>query len=287
MINNIIKNMDNEIICGYEVTNKRKKVWNVELDILNHIIEICKKNNINYSICGGSLLGAVRHHGFIPWDDDIDICMKREEYDRFINIATSELKFPYFVQYYKTEKLYTRGHAQIRNSNTTAILYNEYNQYNKGIFVDVFPLDNIPDNKIQRFFYINKLVVYKKILNIQKKEKDYFIKKIIKNILFINQEKRLFRFEKVVRKYNKYNTKQCGAISFLPKEFKYENDWFDNYIDLSFEKIEVKSIKKYDELLTKEYGNYMEIPSNKNGSIHGSVFFDTEKNYKYYNNIKL
>ena len=144
--------LEEEVICNFTVTSQRKKIWEKELDILEKIIKICEENDIKYSLCGGSLLGAIRHKGFIPWDDDIDVCMKREDYSKFLTIAEKELSYPYFVQYSKTEKMYTRGHAQIRNSETTAILKVETtsygkNNYNKGIFVDIFPLDNVPDNR--------------------------------------------------------------------------------------------------------------------------------------------
>ena len=131
-------NLKEEEICNFIVSTKRKKIWQKELDILEKIIQICEKNNIQYSLSGGSLLGAVRHQGYIPWDDDIDIIMKRKEYNNFLNIAEKEFKYPYFIQYYKTEKNYIRGHAQIRNSETTAILENENDCFNKEIFNEAF-----------------------------------------------------------------------------------------------------------------------------------------------------
>ena len=96
---------------------------------------ICKENGITYSLAGGSLLGAIRHKGYIPWDDDVDIIMPRKDYENFLQLAQEQFEFPFFVQYYKTENYYPRGHAQIRNSNTTAIIQgDEYNNFNKGIF---------------------------------------------------------------------------------------------------------------------------------------------------------
>lgn len=281
-------NLNKEIICDFEVTEERKKIWQKELEILEKIIEICNENNIKYTLCGGSLLGAVRHKGFIPWDDDIDVCMKREEYDRFLKIAEKKLEYPYFVQYYKTEKLYNRGHAQIRNSETTAILNSENtiagkNSFNKGIFVDVFPLDNVPDNEKERKRFVNKVNLKKKII-MATVTNNNLIKKGIKNIILkvFSQQKQIEKFEQYILKYNNIKTKQCGAIGFFPKEFKYDNKWFENYIKMSFEYLEVLCIKDYDKLLERQYGDYLKIPKDKSGNKHGGVIFDTQKSYKEY-----
>lgn len=284
-------NLEEEVICNFTVTVERKKVWEKELDILEKIIKICEENDIKYSLCGGSLLGAVRHKGFIPWDDDIDVCMKREDYLKFLGIAEKELSYPYFVQYSKTEKMYTRGHAQIRNSETTAILKIETtkegkNNYNKGIFVDIFPLDNVPDDLNERNKFIEKIISKKKLINMNTFN-DYKLRKLIKNIIIsilsiTGNQRRVFKLEKYIQKYNKFNTKQCGAIDFFPTEFKYDNKWFDSYIKLPFEYLNASCIKDYDELLTRQYGNYMKIPEDKNGTKHGKIIFDTEKSYKEY-----
>lgn len=287
-------NLSKEIICDFEVTEKRKKIWQKELEILEKIIEICNKYDIKYTLCGGSLLGAVRHKGFIPWDDDIDISMKRDQYNKFLEIAEKEFEYPYFVQYYKTEKLYNRGHAQIRNSETTAILEFEAttegkNNYNKGIFVDIFPLDNIPDEEEERKKFINKLCWRKNIIMMTEKSNS-IIKRLIKRFLLkiSNRQKQIYKFEKSVVKYNNIDTKQCAEVSFSPGtdkyDNKYDNKWFEQYIKLPFEYLEVECIKDYDELLKREYGDYMRIPENKHGGMHGQVFFDTEKSYKEYEN---
>ncbi len=286
-------NLEPETKCGFYVDSNRKKVWQVELDILEKVVDICKRHSIKYFLCGGTLLGAVRHQGYIPWDDDIDLLMKRDEYNKFINIAEKELKYPYFMQCYKTEKEYVRGHMQIRNSETTAIIQGDiYNKYNKGIFIDIFPLDNIPDNKWKKKIFMKEIKLKKEFLrykhhNDENIQYTNFRGKLKKQIFkfvgtFCNFQKVINKFEKRCQKYNKIKTVQCGAIAFRPEEFKYDNSWFDESVEVKFEYFELPIPKGYNELLTRQYGDYMEIPENKNGSLHGNVFFDTEKSYKTY-----
>ena len=102
---------------GFLVSEKRKKIWNIELDLIRQFISICQHYGLHYIASGGTLLGAIRHNGFIPWDDDVDIMMPRNDYERFLNIAQSNLPKYCFVQSNKTEKYYANGHAQIRNNN--------------------------------------------------------------------------------------------------------------------------------------------------------------------------
>ena len=100
-----------EMICGYPVDDTRKKVWAVELDIFKKFIELCERHGLTYYTFSGTLIGAVRHKGFVPWDDDIDIVMLRRDYDRFVEIAEKELEEPYFLQTTMTDHCY-RPHAR-------------------------------------------------------------------------------------------------------------------------------------------------------------------------------
>lgn len=135
----------------YEITDKMKRTWQVELTILDEIDRICKENLLTYYLVHGSLLGAVRHKGFIPWDDDLDIAMLRPDYDKFLEIAKKELKKPLSVEgYWNNEELFWGGHARIRNADTTAIEVRDFEHHgNQGIWVDILPLDTyIEDEKL-------------------------------------------------------------------------------------------------------------------------------------------
>jgi len=134
---------EEETIANYQVSDKMKKIWAVELHMLDEVDRICKKYNLQYFLVHGSLLGAVRHKGFIPWDDDLDIALKREDYEKFLEAARTELKEPLSIHTAMTDSDNFWGcYARIRNKNTTAIAaHNLSHSGNKGIWIDVLPLD--------------------------------------------------------------------------------------------------------------------------------------------------
>lgn len=137
-----------EIRSGYRITAEMKKVWAVQLNLLAELQRVCGKYGLHFWLDSGSLLGAVRHKGYIPWDDDIDVIMFREEYDRLVEVAQKEFLAPFIFQTAYTEQNFVRGHAQMRNMETTAIIPIEINKkFNQGIFIDIFVLDGVCDNQ--------------------------------------------------------------------------------------------------------------------------------------------
>ena len=134
-----------EVICGFTVTEERKKLFAVLLDILLKIDSVCKKHNIKYFIHGGTLIGALRHGGIIPWDDDVDIAMFREDYEKFLSLS-NEFEYPYFLQTPYTDKGFFWSNPAVRNCSTTAVSpFFAYQPMNHGAFVDIFVIDNIID----------------------------------------------------------------------------------------------------------------------------------------------
>ena len=124
-----------------------RKVQLVQLEIAKEIKAICERNNIEFFLESGTLLGAVRHGGFIPWDDDLDLGMTRSNYNKFIECASKELDNKYFLQTVDTDENYPLAFCKIRKNNTIYMeKAHEHTSFHNGIFVDVFPYDNIPDD---------------------------------------------------------------------------------------------------------------------------------------------
>ena len=132
-----------EIRSGFLVTAHRKRIWDIELNMLAELERICEKYHLRYFAAWGTLLGAVRHGGFVPWDDDMDLVMMRPDYERFKEVAAQELAEPYFFQTAYTDGALF-GIARLRNSATMAMLP-DINYFNQGIFIDIHPLDAVHD----------------------------------------------------------------------------------------------------------------------------------------------
>lgn len=281
-----------EVRCGYTIKPEIKKIWAVELTLLQKFMEVCDKYNLHYYADAGTLLGAVRHRGFIPWDDDIDIVMFRNDYDKLSQIAPEEFETPFFWQTAYTDIDYPRGHAQLRNSNTTAILDTEkqyHYKFNQGIFIDIFVLDGVVDNKLL-------LKIEQKTINILKREirtlcrdkssfsaKDkliYFILKILK----VSSKDLFAKMEQCLRKYSVDEYEYAAPLGFIfETEKRIRNKHlYDDVVWLDFENLKVPVPAGYHEFLSKRYGNYMEpaqVPT-----THGNILFDTEHPYTYYLN---
>lgn len=244
--------------------------------------EICKKNNIKYSLAGGTLLGAVRHKGFIPWDDDLDIMMSRKDYNKFLEIAQSELGKKYFVQTLNTEKHYGLPFAKIRENNTLFLENMSKDvDINNGVFIDIFPYDNITDNIFLQKYYTKKYIFLRMILLLKEKyvlETDSIIKKIIVSFLkiikiFLSKKHILKAFKKIENKYSNMNTNYVAIYGDASLDkIVLEKKIFNELIDLDFEKSKFKCIKNWDKYLAYIYGDYMQLPPvEERGNRHGAI----------------
>lgn len=284
-------NLEEEIICDYTVSKEMKKVWKIQLDMLKKFMEVCDKHGLKYFLTAGSMLGAVRHNGFIPWDDDIDIGMLRDDYNKLLEIADKEFKYPYFFQTPYNDNIY-RGHAQLRNSETTAILPHELGlEFNQGIFMDIFPYDGIPNNKILYKIQKNKI---KNMVNIMSWYKCYNpnlknsitmkIKKVFSNVFFkfVNYKKFYAHFEKVCSKYSSLDDVLVSNLSLIYDRPKYQHNkkYFEELFFHKFENLSVPIPKEYDKILSKQYGNYMEFK--KGTATHGCLILNPDISYKKY-----
>ena len=283
-------NLKTETIDGYEVSSAMKKVWKVEHDILAEFDRICKKYDLKYIMFDGSLLGLIRHHGgFIPWDDDIDVAMTREEFEKFRKIAQKELKEPYFFQTTLNDKVF-RSIGQIRNSETTAIMYKEFlKEANQGIFIDIFIIDKLPKNKLKRLVQKRRCRMMKSLLRFYRvyecKEKHGVKSKIIKFLLDIfygifGYENFFKHYEKVCAKYNKTDSTECNIIEYGYDDRIIRLKHLEKTKMCDFYDLRVPIPEEAEEFLTDYFGDWKTPVIGKDD--HGNMFFDTEKSYREY-----
>ncbi len=296
--------LDEEVRLDYTVTKKMKEVWAVELDLLAEFDRVCKKYDIKYVADSGTLLGAIRHKGFIPWDDDIDVGMLRSEYERLCEIAPLEFKEPYFFQTEKTDPTSARGHAQLRNSNTTGILLSEIEvkrPFNQGIFIDIFPFDNVPDdmNEYKKFkaeigekrdLYAKIIFNYNYFYYPIRKEKDgsikwdIEIKRHLRNLEYLlirpNYKKVYDDYENTMKRYDDKETKMINllCLGIASGTLPMSREYFDGTFECDFEFLKIPVSKNYDMYLRLSYGNNYMTPL-KTPTAHRGVFFDTDKPY--------
>ena len=294
--------LEEEVRCDYTVTKDIKEVWAIEIDLLMQLDEVCKKHNLKYYITDGTMLGTVRHKGFIPWDDDIDVTMFRDDYEKLLKVAETEFKYPYFLQTEYSDPGCLRGHAQLRNSATTGILKTEEGKYkfNQGLFLDVFVMDNVIDDK--KLFeqqkkdaekYRKRAVKYARWSTRYYKQNTWQSK--VKGILYpvVNtflrktklEEKNFRKFEEVCKRYNNMETKYVTTLEFsfdIERWGKRLKSYFDKVEYMPFEFIKLPISVDYDEMLRNDYGDYMVFK--KGASAHGDMIIDTDRSYTEYIN---
>lgn len=283
-----------ETRCDFYVDEKRKLLWKVELNILEIIDKICRENNISYFLHSGSALGAVRHKGFIPWDDDLDLGMLRPDFEKFLRIAQEEIKAPYFIQYGMNDGGHICGLLRIRDSDTTGIIkIDKDKDCNNGIYVEIYPFDNIPDGKIrQKIQFIQSLILYHGLLADYygpMSKKQVFCRQVVR---LIGTKKAYNMWQNVCQKYNSKKTKQVNTVA-LPDYlregiYKFDRIWVERTMDVPFEYLTVKVPNGVDEILKLNYGNYMELPAQEErGMVHAyTVYYDPTKPYLAYRHSK-
>ena len=275
-----------EVRCDTYIGIEIKQVWFAELQLLEKFIDVCNKHGLSYQLVGGSLLGAIRHKGFIPWDDDVDVGMLRPDYDRFVQLAKNELEAPFFLQTPLTDPGRNIDYVQIRNSATTAIdlrYVDDHNTFNQGIFIDIFVLDGVNENSSKMKKQESKINFIKKLMYIKVLQTSRF--KLVNKLSSFIPWKMLALFYDRALKMSK--VENSSKIANLGLGFDFgksvtirDKTFYDECIFMPFEMLNVPVPKRYDEWLTLRYGNYMK-PS-KAGAIHSGIFFDTEKSYKEY-----
>ena len=281
-----------EVRCGYTVTAKMKRVWAVELGMLHRFGQVCERYGLRWYAMGGTLLGAVRHKGFIPWDDDIDLLMPREDYNRLLEIGAEEFGEHYFLQTPCTEKGFFRTHAQLRDSRTTGAIRQDRNRdINRGIFMDIFPLDEVPDTERELKHHrrrLRKLARKAHRLTFRREYRSLFKRAVYALHEWLHFGKfspkgAFCEFNRIAAEYAGKGGARVGhtSLSYRDAVIWNKEDWADVEM-LDFEMLKLPAPKGWDSVLRHHYGDYMRIPENKNGTSHGGVEFDPDRPYTEY-----
>jgi lipopolysaccharide cholinephosphotransferase len=238
-------------------------------EILKDVDRVCKENEITYYLSGGSLLGAVRHKAFIPWDDDIDLMMPRNDYERFIKEAPSLLSERFKINSLKTDPDWVRQFARVWDSKTR-IKYQTIDEGEYGIFIDIFPIDGTPTEERKSNLFFKKMKYYDVMRNaalrnsFQENEKMQGIKKILKPIA----KKKGGRYyaakmDGLAARYP-FDTSEYIAVSVVnhygSKEKMKRTDIYNSTVELPFEDGMYPAPDGYDTYLKALYGDYMKLP---------------------------
>lgn len=250
-----------------------KKAKKIMIDILLELDRICKKENIKYWITDGTLLGAVRHEGFIPWDDDIDVCMLSEDYEKFLKIAKKNLNLNIFLDNKETDKYAYFDYSRLRDRNSKFIQksHTHTELFHQGIFVDIFVMDSF-DRKIKPLYKILYGIKNIKICN--GKNRFYFLKLILIKFKLIKLISSFFSCFLI-----KYVKKKDFLIGYRYwyKQIYESKDIFP-LKEIRFEGYEFPCPNNPDAILKELYGNtYMELPPEDQRVYHASYINTNEK----------
>lgn len=241
-----------------EITNLRKCL----LIIANEIKRICEKNGIKYFLIGGTYLGAVRHKGFIPWDDDMDLGMLRDDYEKFLKIAGDELDDRFFISSMESEADYGLAFIKVRLNGTRFYETANPEILHSGIFVDIFPLDRFPDNKISRIIQLNQIKLYKNALFYKCGYKYPYSNRsvigmtLVKYISKKDKKKISKKLTDVLTRYNSRKTKLYFDIS----DGYYPEQSLHTLENATFEDEEFPIPGNVDETLSLIYGEWRKLP---------------------------
>ena len=248
---------------------KLSNLQETEFGMLADLDVYCKKYKIKYSLYAGTMLGAVRHKGFIPWDDDVDICMTRSEYTKFCNTISLHPMEGYYFQSFETDSNCMMNHGKLRKDGTVLLSKGENeNIGHHGVWIDIFPLDKISRKKTKaiKTLWIGKAIIYLTRANqriVFQDKKKFLVNRMIRIIPSTIRQYVLRRLVRKLREYDKttldnYEWISMSAVYSL--KYRFPNNILSDYTALNFNTKEFMVFKDYKKMLSILYGDYMVLP---------------------------
>lgn len=245
------------------------EIRKIQIEILDYVVDICKKEGLRVSLDAGTLIGAARHKGYIPWDDDIDVTMPREDYVKLLNCLSHNSNQRYQVYCWQTRPDYYYGFAKIVDTTTILDEQKLDDIHNLGINIDVFPQDDLPGNEKQCELFQKEVyclrdhiafsVSKRKPIAEWLKHPRYCLKQFWWSI--IGWGNTIKKLDTLVQKYNSPNAEYCEQLVSTSNPYrKGKKSFFDEYTELEFEGKMYPVIKEYDKYLRNIYGDYMQLP---------------------------
>lgn len=279
-----------DIRCGFTVSGKRKRIWKIQLGLLSELHRVCRKYGLRYYAANGTLLGAIRHGGFIPWDDDLDVMMPRADYEKFCAVAGNEFESPVYFQDGMFQKGYYRMYARLRNAETTAVPKMDIDTLEiSGIFIDIFPIDGMARFKWQAGLQkaAIKLMDDLAVVHVYKDAPAPAWKKIPARMLMkllcvvVPFEK----YQKLLRNLEQKYADSGSGYVFIYTHYKMlimKKRQLSNVKWLDYEDTRIPVPGDYDSILKDNYGDYMKLPPMEERGKHHNIFIDPDRPYSYY-----
>ena len=278
--------LEEEVRNDYTVSAGMKKVWAVQIELLEELKRVCEKYHLTYYADSGTLIGAIRHKGYIPWDDDIDIVMMREDYRKLQEVAEKEFLYPVFLQSTYSENAFFKGYSRLMNLDTRAVSGHDAEKgFSHGVCIDIFPLDRIPDNEkefakwkkqIRRMYSALYAYAYSGGGMQGRTNAGGYIKHgailAYRSVIDRYGYMKLFRkYEELCCRYNNTETERVSYIAYSRGKAKHlwRRCLFDASHEVPFEFTTINIPDGYDERLRVEYGDYMVMK--RAGTAHGEM----------------
>ncbi|MBQ2890174.1 MAG: LicD family protein [Clostridia bacterium] len=262
-----------------------KQVQDYIYEIFIEFDRVCQKHGLRYSMEGGTLLGAVKFGDFVPWDDDIDVIMVREDYEKFLKVAPKELDGKFFLQSFNSMKQFPLSYAKLCYDGTKICdyAYSHIKEMNHGVFMDIFPVDNVIPEKLDKQVRIIGLLTGARVIKLKVNFGIKGARLLVYKLVSLLPMKLIIKMiNKACTKYNKYDTGYIYEVCNSNKKFKpCPSQMYKEYTKIKFRDGEFMAVKDYDKFLKSRFGeNYMDEMPDEDKRIpshHQTVVLTNEK----------